>query len=243
MNKAASKRLISKQEAVVLLGDMKLFHCTETIDMVSISSSNKISSVDNTTSNSTMMNKYKRRPPSLEHMSLYQYYHHTKNNGDKCKRDAKIPHFVGISGAPTFPVTIEYAKHALIVHKPWRKYPTSADWIRDFNIFINSPDAPISAKMTYQRVHTRWLSKMEGYDPVADVYDTSRNPIDLSNSELLELVGLHKNPDQNYDSIFNGMDRGISFKWDKQAKVRKSCKNQTDSKIPKNSSICHKCCR
>ena len=38
MNRAAAKRLISKQEACVLLGDLDLTHYTETVESVSISS-------------------------------------------------------------------------------------------------------------------------------------------------------------------------------------------------------------
>ena len=75
--------------------------------------------------------------------------------------------------------------------------------------------------MTYQRVHVRYLQGTQEYDPVAAIYDNTKNPIDMNNIELLDLVGLNRNNGEEYDdSIPQYMDKGISFAWDKEAKVR-----------------------
>lgn len=220
MNRAASKRLISKQEAAVLLGELDLCYCTETIESVSISNSVQLNTGDSKASVKTITAKYKNRPKSMEALSLYDYYHQIQNAGEKSKRTARIPNFIGVNGTPKFPVTNDYAKHVLIVHKPWRTYPTSNDWIGEFNRFINDKP-PISAQMAYQRVHCRFLSNMQGYDPVADVYDNTRNPISYTDTEIMELVGLHKSEEYDYDdSILKDMDRGHNFEWDKPPKVR-----------------------
>lgn len=143
-----------------------------------------------------------------------------KNNSSRTKKGALIPHYVGVCGTPKFPVTTDYAKHQLIVHKPWRSYPTSDDWIAEFNCYINSPDASITAKLTYQRVHARFLSNTQHCQPTADTYDHSKNPIDCSDKELLDLLGIH-NPAEGEidDSILQHLDKGINFNWDKTPKV------------------------
>ena len=117
-------------------------------------------------------------------------------------------------------ITADYAKHQLIVHRPWRSYPKTDDWIAEFHTFINGPNAPISVQMIYQRVHIWFLQGTQGYDPVASIYDNTSNPIDMSDKELLDLVGLHKIDGEEYDdSILKYMDKGLNFKWDKLPKV------------------------
>ena len=75
--------------------------------------------------------------------------------------------------------------------------------------------------MTYQRVHIRHLQGTEWYDPVAEVYDNTTNPIDMNDRQLLELVGLHKIEGEEYDdSILKNMCRGLFFNWDKPPRPR-----------------------
>ena len=76
--------------------------------------------------------------------------------------------------------------------------------------------------MTYQRVNSRYLQGTQGYDPVAAIYDNTTNPIDMTDKEFLDLVGLHKSEGEEFDdSILQYMDKGLTFQWDKQAKVIK----------------------
>ena len=220
MNKATTKRLISKQEAVVLLGQLDLTKCTETIENVSISNSKQLRKADSSSGTTTFVDKYIKRPQEDNNLSLYDFFHKIKNKGDKKRRGAIIPHFVGVCGTPKFPVTADYARHQLIVHKPWRTFPKSQDWIQDFNIFINHPSTPLSAKLTYQRVHVRYLQGTQGYEPVADCYDNSINPISMNDEQLLDLVGFNKLDGDEYDdSILRNMEKGFDFKWDKPPKV------------------------
>ena len=220
MNKATAKRLISKQEAVVLLGQLDLTKCTETIESVSISNSKQLRKADSSSTTTTMIDKYIRRQSEDEHLSLYEFFHKIKNKGNLAKKGAIIPHFVGVCGTPKFPVTADYAKHQLIVHKPWREFPKSNDWIQDFNIFINHPSTPLSAKLTYQRVHARYLQGTQHYEPIAECYDNSTNPISMTDEQLLDLVGFNKTEGDEYDdSIMRNMEKGIGFEWDKTAKV------------------------
>ena len=225
MNKSTTKRLISKPEAVCILGKLDMTKCTETIVNVSISNSAQLRKADSDLRDYNILGKYKKRKKEDESLSLRDFFHKYENDSmDKAERGCKIPHFVGVNGTPKFPVTADYAKHQLIVHKPWRSYPKSDDWIADFHSFINNPNAPLSAQMTYQRVHIRYLQGTQGYDPVAAIYDNSTNPIDMSDKELLDLVGLHKSEGEEFDdSVLQYMDKGLAYEWDRDAKVRIQC--------------------
>ena len=120
----------------------------------------------------------------------------------------------------------------LIISHGEATYLKSEDWIADFHSFINSPNAPLSAQMTYQRVHIRYLQGTQGYDPVAAIYDNSTNPIDMSDKELLYLVKLHKSEGEEFDdSVLQNMDKGLTFQWDNDAKVRIECQILIRSKF------------
>ena len=59
MNKSAGMRLISKQESVVLMGELDLFTCTETVETVSISNSKRIRANGNgSTDSNNYVNEY-----------------------------------------------------------------------------------------------------------------------------------------------------------------------------------------
>ena len=221
MNKTVSKRIISKQEATVLLADLDLFTCTETIESVSISNAKRITvDKDASSDTKTFIKQYAARPSSYEQMSLHDYFHHVKNrNGTTSK--LIIPNFVGVSGTPVYPVTSAYARHTLIVHRPWREYPSDLDWIGEFNCFINSENCPLGPKITYERVVARYIEKMTHYEPTAAKIDHSQNPIDDDDMELLYLTGqkCHTEFDAE-DVLFQQMDKGMNFQWDTAAKVR-----------------------
>ena len=193
MNSVVTKRIISKQEAVVLLADLKLTDCTETIENVSISNSKKISAGDTDKSyqSKPFLQQYAKRPDQFEPATLHQYYHVVKNGiQHKANRKLMIPHFVGISGIPTFPVTNAYARHTLIVHKPWRTYPTDQDWLREFDTFINQEDCPISARLSYERVMRRHYVKITHYEPTATDGEHAQNNVSPADDELMLLYGL-----------------------------------------------------
>lgn len=212
--------MISRQEAAVLLGQLELCHCTETIETVSISNSVQLRKADSDNTSTTMVDRYKKRPPNREQESLYEFFHRTKNRNGSSDRGCMIPHFVGVNGTPKFPVTADYAKHQLIVHKPWRTFPKSGDWISDFHQFINHPSCPTSAKMTYQRVHVRYLTKTQGYDPTSDFFDHSKNPIGIDDIDLMDLIGFHKTEGDEFDdSIIQNLHTGSTFNWDRKPKV------------------------
>jgi len=218
MNKCASKRLISKQEAMVLLADLPLTLCTEGFESVSLSNSKQISLDGEVRQHKKLISQYAERTSSFEGLSLYEYFHKIRNANDDQRRI--IPNFVGVNGTPKYPVESEYARHTIIVYKPWRTYPNDLDWIGEFNKFINSDECPTSARMAYERVMHRCFDGTEHYEPTSSQVDHSGNPLSAEALELLELTGLRDTPYTDHDdAVFKSMDFGKSFKWDKLPKV------------------------
>ena len=222
MNKAVSKRIISKQEACLLLADMKLTACTEVIDPISISNSRQVAAgdINQSTSKKTFVELYQKRDPCHESLSLHSYYYvlndTTMKDGDKLK----IPHFCGINGVPKFPVTESYARHTLIIHRPWREYPNLTDWLSDFEVFINSDECPVSARLAYDRVMMRHYDKMTHYEPKATEGDHLHNRMSEEDMELQALCGLKGDTDLDHDdALLSKLPRGLNHAWSVKPKV------------------------
>ena len=211
MNKAVSKRIISKQEACVLLADLDLVYCTESIQNVSISNTKCVTTDGAQKGTKTFIKEYKQRDASYEHATLHEYFI-IKNKG----RGNKLifPNFVGVNGAPRYPVTDDYARHTLIVHRPWRKYPVDLDWKTEFNAFIHSPQCPLSAQMGYMRVMRRFIDKMTHYEPKATICDHTGNALSTEDEELMLLVGLKNGDECDLDDVLlQKMEKGIDYDW------------------------------
>jgi len=225
MNKTASQRIISKQECMVLLADMPLIECTEKFETVPLSLSRKLSlNKESSSDQKKFIQQHIDRPPCYENLSMHQFFHVVKNY-DMTKKNARggytiVPNFVGITGVPRFPVTEDYARHTLVVHCPWRKYPTNLDWILEFNRFIKSPFCPLAATLPYERVMRRHYDNMTGYEPKTAKVDHSANPISDNDRDILEIVGLHDSEEPDEDTaMLKKIDYGKTHEWDVPPKV------------------------
>lgn len=101
LNRAATNRTISKQECMVLVGGLDLVKCSETIETVSISGQYRIQSGET----NTVYKQYEKRPASLHHLSLDQFFDHMHNRGV----NATVAHYVGGRSQPVYPATEGYA--------------------------------------------------------------------------------------------------------------------------------------
>lgn len=165
-----------------------------------------------------MLDAYTNRDLHLyRNKSLHEYFDiHRKLTNKK----PAIPHYVGVSGYPCFPVSQSYARHVLIVYKPWTTYPPTGNNIPDFNDFIKSNNCPKSARLTYDRVLQRFLDKTVFVDLKAKDVDHSSNPMTEEDRELLAIVGLAKSENLDYDSeLLKNIHRGEDFNWSKEIKV------------------------
>lgn len=225
MNRAASKRLISKQEASVILGGLPLVLCSDTIENVSISNSKalRVTPDDNKQSSKKFIDDYQHRDVLFEDLSLHYYFLHDRNVKNKGKaKKYVIPNFIGVSGSPCYPVSKNYAKHVLVCYKAWRTYPRNVDWIHEFHQFMNNRNkgAPQIAKIPYERVMLRYINKTTFCDAKA-----SESPkgglIPPEYQEVIDLYGMHECNDPDFDlNLLKYIDRGLEFNWNKAPKVR-----------------------
>lgn len=222
MNRAATRRLISKQEASVMLADLPLTICSEYIETVSISNNKKLSLKKvNGSSRKKLIDAYAQREPKYLPLSLHQFFF--VHREQILRKHAAIPHYVGVGGYPCFPISEGYARHVLVVYKPWSTYPNQKEWKRDFNIFINSPSCPRSARLTYDRVMQRYYMRTTFVDPKASVVDYSGNPISQEDEAALLLTGLGADSTSNFgQDLLDGIERGLDYQWDKPPMVRYS---------------------
>lgn len=210
MNKAASNRLISRQEASVLLCNLPLTLSSEFVNHVPCIMNLKITKDGIKVPKSSLLYAYSQRKSHLSHLSLYEFFKHQRKEK---KLSEAIPHFTGISGTPCFPVTKSYARHALLVHKPWTSYPTDWNWLLEFDQFINSKDVPKAARMAYDRVVMRHYDGTKFVDPVAKTPEMS-NDISDEDYHTLILCGLSGNSVPEMASLFDGIEKGNDFAWD-----------------------------
>ena len=218
---------------MVELGDLDLVHCTEVIDLVSISGNYKIL----TGNSGDIVSIYRKRQKSDRNLSLYQFYHKMKNNGGPISKEGVtyIPHFVGGDGQPKYPVTTSYARATILTHMPWddtRKPTYEGKWIDKFNEFINSTACPTSVKVSYARVKERHTRKETFVEPTAseECYDFETTAdVDDETKDLLSLVSTFNtsmNPEVAVDGF--SMNRGIDYDWGS----RSNEVNKTGIRIP-----------
>jgi hypothetical protein len=71
LNKSMSEKVVSKQECMVQIAGLDLFHCSETIDNQSISGSYRLG---NGSSSTTLFHKYAKRTTRMFELSLDAYF-------------------------------------------------------------------------------------------------------------------------------------------------------------------------
>lgn len=224
LNRATSNRIISKQEAVVMLGGLDMVRCSEIIDVKSVAGGEQVTAGEN-----EMAQNYRKlylNRKTHKDLSMHDYYHATKNKGlHPNSRKYKIPHFVGVSGSPTYPITEAYAKATLIVYQPWNKLSDiddDRDWIGDFHRFIEDPNCPAIVKMPYERIKRRYICNMTHHEPTAKETNDNTNEASTEDLEIIASVsgGMHTLAIEEYDgdSLLKQANKGIDHDWSKRIK-------------------------
>ena len=161
-----------KQECMVELDKLPLVLSTESIESISLSGSYKLTSDSH---NGLIARRRCRKTaaaaPERPDLSLSGLFEEEVER--RTTKKTVIPHWVGGRGQPTYPVTHDYARMTLLVHKPWMEGTitsfrrTKDKWIQDFNDFVNSLDCPKSVKIACTRVRERKLKKRQ-CEPTAE---------------------------------------------------------------------------
>ena len=115
LNRSVVSRLMPKQECMVELDKLPLVLSTESIESISLSGSYKLTSSDS--HNGLIARRHRKTaPPERPDLSLRSGLFEEEVERRTTKKTV-IPHWVGGRGQPTYPVTHDYARMTLLVHK------------------------------------------------------------------------------------------------------------------------------
>ena len=210
LNKAGSKRVISKQEAMVHIANLELFSSSESIETVSISGEYNLQ----TGRSNTFLCKYANRCEEFWDLSLHEYFLKVKRNkGNK----PIIPHYVGGRSQPVYPPTQQYCKSIMVIFKPWHgrfHHEEDRNYITEFADFLLLPSCPNSVKVPYERIRTRVLEKTQFVEPTATGvdYDQYTKQADDKLKEFVSLVNtLNINPENLENLLENEYDMGKEY--------------------------------
>ncbi len=182
LNKSMSEKVISKQECMVQVAGLDLFHCSERIDNQSISGSYRLG---NGSSSTTLLHKYAKRTKMFE-LSLDDYFFWL--NGQKPKRKNYvdvIPNYVGGRCLAVYPPTEAYARSILLIYKSWiGKFDDGKDrdFLKEFKEFVSSDSCPMKVKVPFERVKQRVMTKSQFNEPTSqvEVVDYSQFSLEIS---------------------------------------------------------------
>ena len=135
--------MISKQDCMVLLLNLKLTYCSDAFDEISLGTT---AIVLHKSAKKGYLSQYKNRDQVFKNMSLHEFYHmkhnqkipkkisnSTKQNerieipenseqeelSQKRKDKYYIPIYTGACTAPVYPPTKEFAYSIALIYKPW----------------------------------------------------------------------------------------------------------------------------
>jgi hypothetical protein len=220
MNKSLAHKMISKQENMVHLAGLDLHLCSETIEIVSISGSYRLSEDNHVSKANTVLKRYGSRKDNQE-MSFDDYFNLSRNKNKKENKKIIIPHYVGGKCLPTFPPTKDYARSVLLLYKPWigRFIDEDRDFLHEFYRFITSPECPAKVKISFRRMEHRFNTKSGHKEPISkmeavnyaqfsmDISEETKEAVDIASTFP---VGCEDNEDTLLDYKF---DKGVDFDW------------------------------
>ena len=134
-----------------------------------------------------------------------------------------IPHPVGLSGKPIFPLTEEYAKCALLMHKPWtstkillfeKKGDVTA--IEEYLAYIQDDKCSLHLKTTYQIALAMYIRE-QCYIDINDMRQYDSDDIDSDTEDIINAYG-SKTAQAPDDDEF---DFGLSHDWSQSLNIER----------------------
>ena len=196
--------------------------CSEVIETVSLSGYTKLSSDGNCNTARTLLTKYKNRTTDL-HLSLHDFFHKIKNHASNKGREY-VPHYVGGSGQPVYPVTENYARIELMKHKPWSSFndlPPLTNVINEFETFIEDSRCPSTVRLSYQRAKLKYMQRLRGQkEAVSEDQELSNPTSNIVDKDTMDTLAVASNIGDVTDAIENiensGIHSGQNFDWGKR---------------------------
>ena len=178
--------------------------CSEVIETVSLSGYTKLSSDGNYNTSKTVLTKYKNQSPK--------------------KGREYVPHYVGGSGQPVYPVTENYARIELMKHKPWSSandLPPLTNVIDEFERFIENPRCPLTVRLSYQRAKLKYTQRLRGQKEAVSEDQKVSNPTSiLVDKDTLDTLAVASNIGDVTDTIENiensEIHSGKNYDWGKR---------------------------
>lgn len=225
LNRTVAQRTITKQETMCQLAKLPFVVCSETIDTISLSGAMKIENgVDH--HYTTLLAKYNRRTTNFD-KSLHQYFHLVKNNQSPMSKQREcVPHYVGGSGQPKFPITKNYARIELLKHKPWNQNQPLQNHednsiIKEFEEFVKSDKCPLSVSISLERAKNRSEMIKRGLkEPITEDVEDSQYLDTIEDQDTLELIHVSNNMIETTNVLDSmeqaGLDMGKEYDWGKR---------------------------
>ena len=139
------------------------------------------------------------------------------------KHRVSIPHPVGLSGKPIFPLTQEYAKCALLMHKPWtytkpllfeKKSDVTA--VEEYLAYIQDDKCSLHLKTTYEIALAMYI-RDQCYVDINDVKQYDSDDLDSDTEDIINAYG-SKTADAPDDDEF---DFGLSYDWSQSHNIQR----------------------
>jgi hypothetical protein len=220
LNKSMAEKVISKQECMVQVAGLDLFHCSETIDNQSISGSYRLGKGS---SSKTFLHRYAKRTEMFE-LSLDEYFFWWKRQRRMQKNSVDvIPHYVGGSCLPVYPPTQAYARSILLIYKSWIGEfddGKNRDFLNEFQEFISSDSCPMKVKVPFERVKQRVMTKAQFKEPTSEVevVDYSQFSLEISkdSEDAVAIASMLHAMEGTEGKIYDyDYDTGQDYDWSK----------------------------
>jgi hypothetical protein len=211
LNNVMKDKVISKQEATVLLANLDLCICSEQIETINLSGSYRLDTGNYT---NRFYNSYANRI-GHDTVTMDDFFNNTKNCGSK----KYVPHYVGGKMQPVWPPSEAFSRAMLVVHRPWKyKFDVPCErLIEEFMKLYNSLQCPLKIKLIVAREKHRHESgahyREQSLQQKAINYtDFTEQDYDEENEELIALVStLPKDAAGRLDEHM--FDYGKEFDW------------------------------
>ena len=196
--------------------------CSDVIETVSLSGYTKLSFDDHCNTSNTILTRYKNRTTDL-HLSLHEFFHNTKNQSSKKGREY-VPHYVGGSGQPVYPVSENYARVELMKHKPWSStndLSLLTNVIDEFESFIGDSRCPLTVKLSYERAKLKYTQRLRGQKETLSEDQEFSNPtsnvVDKDTLDTLAIANIIGDVTNTIENMENSeINSGKNYDWAKR---------------------------
>ena len=139
------------------------------------------------------------------------------------KHRVSIPHPVGLSGKPIFPLTQEYAKCALLMHKPWtstkpllfeKKGDVTA--VEEYLAYIQDDKCSLHLKTTYEIALAMYI-RDQCYVDINDVRQYDSDDLDSDTEDIINAYGSKTAEAPDNDEF----DFGLSHDWSQSQNIQR----------------------